>query len=402
MSTRGLRTIRAAQIAPTELRDSNFDSANPIDENKVAIQWANHTEILQNKKIDVFVQVNNKSIAGVSALDVSTDVGVRPVSTDGNTEGVVLPDKVIIRKNGTPDTPVADAQGNPVYGKLTESSGSYTLSFYSMVGSTETEYTGGAGEAIDFKFAVRTNLFNIPVDALINSGSGFVEGATDAKAYNNILQLVKDVYGNSGHADNDGNANLTDEGYGASLYDRIQNFIAALAATTNNNGAHLIGVVPNAQYTGATVQDVLNNLAARIAANTAEITTARDRSASANGYFTADTFSSVDARLEDSEDKTDAALKSLSDRAAALESQEPDEVVVEADGSGTQTSFALPSPAKVKSVRVYHNGIMQAPELNYDRILNGAGNCTSVTIPTALGIAKHGIPDSLYITYDKA
>jgi hypothetical protein len=206
--TRGIAGLRGEQIRAGVLRDYHFDSNYKIGEDKVNIQWGNHREILEDTKIDVFVQVNDVAVAGLSELDVTADVGGRPVSTGTSVEGVVLTEKVQIRATGT-DSPIGDADSDVVYGRLEENAGVYTLKFYSIVGGTEQPYTFDAGAGnIDYRFVVRTNLSVIPVDAIIKGGAGFVEGATDARAYMNLIQLMKDIYGSGGSLDNDGNANL--------------------------------------------------------------------------------------------------------------------------------------------------------------------------------------------------
>jgi hypothetical protein len=206
--TRGIAGLRGEQIRAGSLRDYHFDVNHKIGEDKLDIQWSNHREILEDTKIDVFVQVNNKAVAGLSELDVTADVGGRPVSTGANVEGVVLSEKVQLRWSGS-DSPVPDEDSDPVYGRLEENAGTFTLKFYSIVGGTEQPYTFGVGAGnIDFRFVVRTNLSVIPVDTLIKGGAGFVEGATDAKAYMNLIQLAKDIYGPGWSLDNDGNTNL--------------------------------------------------------------------------------------------------------------------------------------------------------------------------------------------------
>jgi hypothetical protein len=206
--TRGIAGLRGEQIRAGVLRDYHFDSNYKIGEDKVNIQWGNHREILEDTKIDVRVQINNKQVAGLSEIDLTEDIGERPISTGLDVEGVVLTEKVLIRETGT-DKPVPDADADPVYGRIEEDEGDLVLRFYSNVGGVETAYTfANDAPNIDLQYVLRTNLSVLPVDAIIKGGAGFVEGATDAKAHMNLIQLMKDIYGSGGSLDNDGNANL--------------------------------------------------------------------------------------------------------------------------------------------------------------------------------------------------
>ncbi|MGG3801275.1 hypothetical protein [Metabacillus fastidiosus] len=164
----------------------------------------------------MYSQVNNKVVAGLSELDITADLGGKPVAT-ANTEGVVTGTRVELRVTGTEDFPFIDADGDRVYGKvefIASPDGGITpdkfvLKFYSEQANGEAPYTFAADASnADFRYTLRTNLSVLPVDAIINGGAGFVEGATDANAYMNLIQLMKDIYGNSGTLDNDGNANL--------------------------------------------------------------------------------------------------------------------------------------------------------------------------------------------------
>ncbi len=377
--TRGLAGFRGEQLRGKIMRDYHFDEANKINENKVDIKWNDHREILEDTKIDVFVQANDKAVAGLSQLDVSTDVGARPVATALDVEGVVLTEKVQIRAKGT-DSPIGDADSDVVYGRLEEAAGVYTLKFYSLVGGTEAPYTFDAGAGnIDYRFVVRTNLSVIPVDAIVKGGAGFVEGATDAKAYMNLIQLMKDIYGGSGTLDNDGNANL-----GTNIVTQIANEVQArtdadqeirddLVSTATGKGASLVGVVTDPNYTGITVQAVLIDLAARIK--------------SAND--------SNDARMDDIEQKN----VEQDERLTKLETEDEEEVF---EATGGETEYTLVNGvAKPKTVLLFINGAAQAPGINFAYKTDAQGNITGFDFAPDTLKVTNGVPDVLFIKYKK-
>lgn len=408
--TRGIAGFRGEQLRGGIMRDYHFDTLNKINENKVDIQWANHREILEATKIDVRVQANNKTVAGLSQLDVTADVGARAVSTGATVEGVVLGEKVLIRSTGT-DSPIGDADSDVVYGKLTEDGGDYTLSFFSIVSGAEQAYTFPVGASnIDYQFVVRTNLSVIPVDAIIKGGAGFVEGATDAKAYMNLIQLMKDLYGGSGTLDNDGNANL-----GKSIVEQIADEATAredadqeirddLAATT---GAGLVGVIADPNYTGLTVQAVLADLAVRLTEteNLTDGLSTRDADTE-NGYFTAGDFGTAEGRVDNLEETVDAKFKGIDDKDAAqderltkLETEDEEEVY---EATGGETDYDLMNgAAKPKTALLSINGAIQAPGINFEYKTNGQGHITGFTFaPDTLKVVN-GVPDVLFIKYKK-
>ena len=404
--TRGIAGLRGEQIRAGVLRDYHFDSNHKIGEDKVNIQWRNHREILEDTKIDVFVQVNDVAVAGLSELDVTADVGGRPVSTGTSVEGVVLTEKVQIRATGT-DSPIGDADSDVVYGRLEENAGVYTLKFYSIVGGTEQPYTFDAGAGnIDYRFVVRTNLSVIPVDAIIKGGAGFVEGATDARAYMNLIQLMKDIYGGGGTLDNDGNANLP-----KSIVDQLADEATArqdgddeirsdLVSTSSGKGASLVGVVVDPNYTGITVQEVLSDLASRIKSQETlnEGVATRDAN-TPNGYFTAGDFGTAEGRINDLETVVDAELKELDDRVTKIETEDEEEVY---EATGDETQYMLVNgAAKPKTVLLFINGAAQAPGINFNYLTDGNGNITGFDFaPDTLKVVN-GVPDVLYVKYKK-
>lgn len=348
--TRGLPRFRGEQLNDGILRNSHFDEANKINERYLEIDFHNHRESLEDTKIDVWSQINGKVVTGLSSL-VLTELQDLPVA-DVNVEGVVTSTDVEVRISGTEDTAEKDSDADRVYGKLTELGGVYTVTFYSKVNNVETAYTfGSTPVSVDLRYARRTNLAVIPVDSLLNGGAGFVEGATDARAYMNILQLAKDLYGVTYSLDNDGNPNLPKDivtqinELSTSLETAVQNLRDDLAAET---GSTLVGVSSDAHYTGATVQAVLSELA----------------------------------------------------RLIFIIQTEEQEEVYEAVGGETGYTF-VNGVAKPGTVMVFINGQLQAPTINFVYTKDVSDNITGIDFtPDTLRIVN-GIPDVLFVKYKK-
>ncbi|MEC0276792.1 hypothetical protein [Peribacillus frigoritolerans] len=339
--TRGISRFRGEQLRSQILRDRHFDENSKINENKVDIKFHNHREILEDTKVDVFVQVNNQVVQGLSSLDVTVAMASRPVATVAG-EGIVTGVRLELRKQGTEDFPFIDNDGDRVYGKIRfdSTASKYFLDFFSEVGGVESVYTFASdAAAVDYRYVLRTNLSVIPVDALIQGGSGFVANATDAEAYMNLKQIMKDLYVN-GTLDNDGNANLakplvaqiSDEATARSNADTA--ILEDLASVLAGEGASLVGVVSDVNHSGMTVQAAITDLASRVKA---------------------------------AEDKVEV-LQNESER-----------FVVEAVGGETQILLPGGKKALPKTLFLSLNGSIQAPGINYAELVDGDGNVTGVS-----------------------
>lgn len=394
--SRGLARFRGEQLDNAIMRDRHFDTSNKINENKIDIQWANHREILENTKIDVWVQVNGLTItSGATSVDVTSSILNPAVATGANVEGAVLAVNVELRKSGTPDFPYIDADGDRVYGKLRYDSGSskFYLDFYSIQGGVESAFTFSEGETADFKYATRTNLSVIPSGAILNGGAGLVADAVDAKAYMNLQQLMKDLYGGSGTLDNDGNANLA-----VNIVQQVADEVQArsdaddairddLASTAAGKGASLVGVVTDPNYNGLTVQAALIDLAARLKAteNLTDGVATRDAN-TANNYFAAGDFGTAEGRINDLEQTIDSKFDVIDTVEAAqnsrlnkLETEDDRHAIVAAGG---ETSITLPSSKKAKPMTLFFSlrGALQAPGINYTEISDVDGNVTGIEL----------------------
>lgn len=349
---RGIARFRGEQLNDKIMRNRHFDEGNKINERFLDIDFNAHRESLQDTKIDVWSQINNLIVDGVSSKVIDELQGLAVAQP--NTEGVVLEQKVEVRLHGTEDTAQKDEDADRVYGRLVESNGIFTLFFYSMEHGTEQPYTfDDADSYVDIRYALRTNLAVIPVDSLLNGGSGFVEGATDARAYMNILQLAKDLYGSSFSLDNDGNPNLPKDivtqlaELNDALSDALQEFKDDLAS---DGGAELVGVADDAHYKSTTVQAVLSELARYI-------------------YI---------LQVEDQEE------------------------IYEAVGGETGYTFTEGS-ARLGSVMVFINGQLQTPTINFTYTIddNDSNLVTGIDFtPDTLKVVE-GTPDVLYVRYKK-
>lgn len=91
------------------------------------------------------VMVQGTDLVAVTGIntDISAQLVLASPSTNTTTEGVVVnnPYNRIILRNSVDDQAFEDATGNEVYGRLTESAGTWTLSYYSEIAGVETVYT---------------------------------------------------------------------------------------------------------------------------------------------------------------------------------------------------------------------------------------------------------------------
>ena len=92
-------------------------------------------------------------------LQVSASNGLG-VATTGTSNRIEIYDATSKQK-------IASA-GNEVYGRLTEATGIYTLSYYTLpLSGVETAYTFAASTPIDFEFVYRFDFSRFPVDGIV-------------------------------------------------------------------------------------------------------------------------------------------------------------------------------------------------------------------------------------------
>ena len=144
--------------------------------------------LLQSKQIKKVlagrVRANNFTTS-VSNSDTTTTALTTALSTAGfgggtvpltpsgneNVSGVITTsmNNTVLIFDGTTKEVISDGNGNEVYGRLTESGGVYTLSYYSLVGGVETNYDFTIATSIDFEFSYRFEFKDLPTDSLIST-----------------------------------------------------------------------------------------------------------------------------------------------------------------------------------------------------------------------------------------
>lgn len=114
---------------------------------------------------------NTVTTAITSALSTAGDGGLSvPVQVASTDIGVITSgtnNRIEIWDATSKDKFVA-SNGEEVYGRLTESSGVYTLTYYTLPNTgTETAYSFGSSTSIDFEFGYRFDFYRYPTDAAI-------------------------------------------------------------------------------------------------------------------------------------------------------------------------------------------------------------------------------------------
>lgn len=260
-----LAQFKGGQLRPKLMRNEHFDENHKIDEKYLNIDYASHKEALEERKIDVWVQVNDLQMVDLDKVVLGDLGGVQPVGP-GSEEGIVTDKVVEIKRTNKVDEPLNDAQGRKVFGQLEFATGAYTLKMkaYDASGNlVDTSIAETAAPEIDFRYVRKMNLASVPDDVIINGGSGFVQGATDVTAYLNLRQLSLDVYGDADQLTGTGEASLAKD-----ILTQIAEVAPAVfTELATSGGAGKVGVTADPNYTGLTVQAVLTELAARVAAD---------------------------------------------------------------------------------------------------------------------------------------
>lgn len=232
-----LLKIRGEQIQNGAIVNAHLGEA--IQESNLAINWNAHTEILQDRKVVDWVQLNALAAGGQSSLDVTAQIGASTprATSSGSEEGVIVDtpkNRVMIRDNETGD-PLLDAQDREIYGRLTYDAvgGAFTLSFYVNNGGVDESVTLPAGAVIDVQYRRRFNLLSVSEEFAANEK--WVDGAADVTAHLNIQQLARDLYGATYSLDRDGEPNR-DRGVGEEVtaargaYPTLSDRLAALGS----------------------------------------------------------------------------------------------------------------------------------------------------------------------------
>ena len=158
--------IRGEQIKLGVLKNEHINDSAAIAESKLNIDWNGHYHsALQVKKVVDFIQVNGTAVSGTSAVISSIIPNSVPnVDSEETDEGVIVSgekNKAPIRDAVSGD-PVLDADENQVYGRVVFEAGEFVLKFYSVVLGVQTDFVMPAGSVINWQYAKRFNLDNVP------------------------------------------------------------------------------------------------------------------------------------------------------------------------------------------------------------------------------------------------
>ena len=126
-------------------------------------------------------------ISPIAAIGAAASKGVFVGTVSGATDV----GKVLLRVAGS-DNGLDDGTGDEVFGKLTYSGGSYTLSYFCSDGFTP--YTMSADDVarkIDFYFVEVMDMWSFKVDTLLMPGLGGVIDATSSDSFGSALSTVQ-------------------------------------------------------------------------------------------------------------------------------------------------------------------------------------------------------------------
>lgn len=122
---------------------------------------------------------NNVTSALTTALATAGDNGVSvPLQVaSGEQVGLITasPNNFCRIVQTSTRTPISDGSGNEIYGRLTQNSGVYTLTYFSLVSGTETAYSFGSATNINFFVGYRFDQVRFPKDAAIAIAAQIVQ-----------------------------------------------------------------------------------------------------------------------------------------------------------------------------------------------------------------------------------
>ena len=137
-----------------------------------------------------FIQAPTLTSITGSSVNVSSQMGGSIPSTGDTVKGVVVTNIInycfLKDVNGTP---FEDGSGNEVYGRLTESSGVWTLSFYVLIAGVETAYSFSTSSTIQWYYQ---QLFNPITDAPVYSELAVVPSSN---ATQDVIDATESISG---------------------------------------------------------------------------------------------------------------------------------------------------------------------------------------------------------------
>jgi hypothetical protein len=160
-----------------------------------------------DKNLSAAIRISGISVSGGSA-NVSTQIGA-VLATAGD-EGVSVPTQALGGSNkigvmvthpnnrceiynGTTKEKIAGT-GSEVYGRLTESGGVYTLSFFTLNAGNQVAHSFPSAVAIDFEFNYRFDFGRFPADGIVGSKNRNVSddptGTAGASLFTEMLTVT--------------------------------------------------------------------------------------------------------------------------------------------------------------------------------------------------------------------
>lgn len=136
----------------------------------------------------------NVTSAITTALSTAGKAGVSvpvQVSADEDSVGVVTAStlNLVAIQNNTSKDKIKDSAGNEVYGRLTQSAGVYTLTYYTLVNGTETAFNLPA-QSIDIDFSYRFDFARLPSDFAIALGGRVVNNDPRGSGASTFTELL--------------------------------------------------------------------------------------------------------------------------------------------------------------------------------------------------------------------
>lgn len=191
------------------------------------------------------------------SVDISTQMALKSPSTGPTDEGVVVtaPNNIVPIRQAPPSTDVndqyTDAFGNIVYGKITESSGVWTLTFYVNVAGVETAYSFVTPSPIRWYYQelfnpmvnspVYSELATIPSD---NTTADVVDATTTTKGKVLLSSSIPGAISASGSA-----------GTGTSTVANADHSHPGVYAVKKSGGTDRLGTVTLEEGDGITIEE---------------------------------------------------------------------------------------------------------------------------------------------------
>lgn len=196
-----LLKLKGKQIEDSSILNNHI--GEPILESNLALDVATQSiqdalDTLEGKKLLTYIGINGTITSGATGSKVvTTEILAASLSGtpggDSTTAGIVttgLNNKVQIRDTATGQPIEQTPGGSDVYGRLTESTGVYTLTYFYDNAGTETAYSFSADTGIDILFPESAPLDSIPFNAIVN-GVSFVDGLP--AVHNHTVSEITDI-----------------------------------------------------------------------------------------------------------------------------------------------------------------------------------------------------------------